>query len=125
MYDVSISLTTPFVADDEDVVFRFSVPQKRDVRKIERVFMKALDHLNKLSDDALDKPSGVFEGSDPQEVHFIYEVTKGGVKWTKATHEWPGQTDVARKYLNDMLDGMMDEVGQKQAKQKRKKGGRA
>lgn len=121
MFDVSITLTTPAVLDDEDVVFAFSVPEKRDVRKVERALMRGLDQLGKLADEAEGRPGGMFDGTDPQEMHLIYEVKKGGVKWTKATHEWPGQTDVARAYLAGMLDGLMKEAGHFQAKERRAK----
>lgn len=124
MYNVSITLTTPAVLDDEDIVFAFTVAEKREVRKVERALMKGLDHLGKLADDADGKKSGIFAGTDPQEMHLVYEVTKDGAKWTKATHEWPNQTDVAREYLKSMLDGLLKEAGHFQSKQRRPKRGR-
>jgi hypothetical protein len=121
MFNITITLSTPFYDGDDDIVYPLQVASKRELAKVEHQLLKAQAQLRKLSDDALDKKSGVFEGADPQEVHFEYLVTKGGVKWTRAVHEWPGQTDMARSYLVGMLDQLMTEIGHGNKKAKRGK----
>ena len=126
MFDITITLSTPYFDGDEDVIFEFQADDKKEVRKIERALMRGLDELGKMADAAEGKKGGIFAGTDPQEVHFRYHVAKAGKKWTAATHEWPDQTDVARAHLKGLLDGLMKEAGKLQHRRVRGKGkGRA
>jgi hypothetical protein len=114
MYTLKISMTTPDYAGDNssfDTVEVLELPTKHDLNKVEKMFMKALDTLSKLTEDELKSGKKPFDKTNPQKVVFNVDIEKDGEDYGGYTHRWPNQSDAARAYLKSLLAGMLSGSG--------------
>lgn len=123
MYQLTATLATPDKDDDYDVVFPLSLPNKGQLHKVERAFINALHTLVKLTEDELAGKGKPFDdGGERTTVTFTVEISKDGSDFGGYSFRWPNQTPSAVEFLRGMIDGVMKETGNFQAKQRVQKG---
>jgi hypothetical protein len=78
---------------------------KRDVIEFETAFNRAMTKMGKMAADTARGRARKIVGTNKTEMRMEITITEDGVKWLRATYEWPNMGEEQQALLLGTIDG--------------------